>query len=239
MGGPPGRQLTKARSTILKEFTETREFNVEVDQTIQILPVEDIVSIRVSTDLKKDVLQRISSRLKEKPPEELTCCENVKKCCMKNVCCCCDKEVPEALDYDRTNETNTRTKRAVVITIEYFPYGLLDTPSNVRLLSSEKQAEIYNKYCRTETLKFHYVRSGNLEENKYKEALKSCETLARIVMQLKGMIGQYPDDRQLKEIIQQKEAATFGMEPKEDIPMMETSSTQVAVRQETQISFHD
>ncbi|CAM4874424.1 unnamed protein product [Rotaria socialis] len=237
LGGPPGGSLQRGQSTIMRDFSETKEFKVGVDQNIQMLAIEDILSIKVSTEIKKEAVQRMNAVLKERPPEELTCCEKVKSCCTKNVCCCCHEEVCDMPEYNKTTSVNKRANRAITITIEYVHYGNVDTPSNLRVLSKEKQADFYHKLFHTETIKFYYLQSMNYDEDEFKKYLSESETLARIVVQLKSMVGHYPDETQLRTIVGQKNTHAFGKEVSEEIQVLQgtgTTSTQIVQRSRDQ-----
>ncbi|CAF1604873.1 unnamed protein product [Rotaria magnacalcarata] len=233
LGGPPGGSLQRGQSTLLRDFSETKEFKVGVDQNIQMLAIEDILSIKVSTEVKKEAVQRTNAVLKEKPPEELTGCEKVKSCCTKTICRCCHEEVPDMPEYNKTTTLKTRANRVIMISIEYVRYGNVDTPSHIRVLSKEKQADFYHKLLHTETIKFYYLQSMNYDEDQFRKYLSDSETLARIVVQLKSMVGHYPDGTQLKTILEQKNVHAFGEGVSEEIQMLQgtgTTSTQIVQR---------
>ncbi|CAF3307916.1 unnamed protein product [Rotaria socialis] len=237
LGGPPGGPLQRGQSTILKDYTETKEFKVGVDQNIQMLAIEDILSIKVSTEVKKEAVQRTNAVIKDKPPEELTCCEKVKSCCTKTICTCCHTEALDMPEYNTTTSLKERANRAITITIEYLRYGNVDTPSNLRVLAKEKQADFYHKLLHTDTIKFYYLQDTHCNEDDYKKCLSESETIARIVVQLKSMVGHYPDETQLKTIVSQKNTHAFGKEVSEKIEMLQgtaSTSSQIVQRSRDQ-----
>ena len=205
---------TNRNATMLRAAGDKVEFKVGVDEEIQIIPVEDIISIKIATEVKKAVEQKKTARQKSRPAEELSGCEKVKKCCMTNVFCCCCKEEVQAPDYEITMTEKEEATRIITVIIQHVGHSLVHTPSVVRVLPSDKQAEFYQKYQQVNTLKFYYLHNETFDENEYKMNLQDSEALARIVMQLKAMgncntdelqlralVSHFPDESQLKAIV--------------------------------------
>ena len=114
-------------------------------------------------------------------------------------------------------EVEKEATRAIRMTIKHLSHSLVHTPSNVAVLSADKQKEFYEKQLNVETLQFYYLQSGLFEETDFNNELEQSEALARIVMQLKAISGQYPDPNQLKEIIQQNYSHLFGYKHSENV----------------------
>ena len=222
VGIPGGYSSNMNRNTtMLTAAGNTVEYKVGVDEEIQMIPVEDIILIKISTQVKKAVEQKKTARQKHKPAEELTCCEEVKNCCMKNFCCCCHKEKLEQPDFEITTNEKQEAARIITVTIEHLRYGLVHTPSLVHVLSEEKKAEFYEKHKKVDTLQFYYLHNETFDENEYKMQLRDSEALARLVMQLKAMDNRYPDEAQLQKIIQQNFSHYFGQKLREDMPTLQ------------------
>ena len=208
-------------TTMLAEAGNKVEFKVGVDEEIQMIPVEDIILIKISTEVKKAVEQKKTARRKHKLAEKLTCCQEVKNCCMKNFCCCCHVEKIEQPDFEIMTNQKQEAARIITVTIEHLRYGLVHTPSLVHVLSEEKKAEFYEKHKKVDTLQFYYLHNETFDEGEYKMQLRDSESLARLVMQLKAMHNRYPDETQLQKMIQQNFSHYYGQKLTEDIPILQ------------------
>lgn len=239
--GIPGGYLsnTNRNTTVLGAAANTVEFKVGVDQEIQMIPVEDILSMKISAEVKKAVEQKRTARQKHKPVEELGCCDEVKKCCMKNFCCCCYKEKTEAPDYEVTTNQKQEAARVITVTIEHLRYGLVHTPSVVHVLSEDKKAEFFDKHKKVDILTFYYLHNEKFHENEYKMQLQASEALARLVMQLKGMHNRYPDETQLQKMIQQNVSQYYGQKLTEEmaLPQGEAEVTTTTARSDHQLKL--
>jgi len=216
--GTPGRSLLNKNraTTIITNANENVEFKVGIEQQIQMVPVEDIISIKISTEVKKAVEQQKSVALRHAPSEELTCCQKVKKALR----CCCKKGVPVAPEYVVHSNESRKATRIITVTIEHIRYGLMDTPTHLRVLPKKDQDAFYEQRFHVDTIKFHYLNSEIFDENEYNIQLQGCEALARLVMQLKAMKDHYPDETQLQKIIQQYRIHHFGQIINSDIKML-------------------
>jgi hypothetical protein len=220
MGVHGGYPMGRGReATMITDAGERVQFKVGVDEEILILPIEDIISIKVSSEVKKAVEQKKTARRKNAPSEELGCCQKVKKSCF----CCCDNEVEQLPEYEVTTNQKQNATRIITVTIEHLRHSLVDTPSHVRVLSEDKKQAFYQKELGVyvDTFKFYYLHNEIFDEAEYKMHLQDSETFARIVMQLKAMINHYPDEAQLQKIIQQHYSHYFGQKLTEEIRTME------------------
>jgi hypothetical protein len=217
-GGQYATQLTQAG--------KKDEIKTDHDENIIILPIEDIIRIKVSTEVKRTVEQSKTVRIKTPPPEDLSCPDEVKKCCIKNVCCWCCKEKKVAPEHVTMKTERVEASRVIVVSIEQVEHSLLHTPSNVQVLSTANQHEFYQKNLNIlEPLKFYYLHNAEFDNKNYEKNFNESETLARVVMQLKAMVGYYPDQSQLQQIIGQQYVHVFGYQPKESVPILPGEGT--------------
>ena len=200
-------------STVLTEAGRRNEVQTDHDEKIYMIPVEDILRVNISTEVKRKVQTNKIVRLKT-PPEELGCCDSTKKCCIRNVCCWCCKEKRVAPQHVTETTERLEADRKIVVSIEYLRYGLVHTPSNIEVLTKEKQQEFYAEKKGDITLKFYYLHNEEFHNDAYQQELDESETLARVVMQLKAMKSDYPDSTQLGQILSQQHIKLFGYEPK-------------------------
>jgi hypothetical protein len=128
-------------------------------------------------------------------------------------------------------------QRNIVVTIEHVHHSLIDTPSVVRVISNDKQQDFYQKHLVKDTIKFYYLHNEQFEGQEYEQQLLESEAMGRVVMQLKAMIGYYPDESQLQQIIHQNHLHVFGFGPKENVPIFEGSGkVSTAVQRQTTIN---
>jgi hypothetical protein len=192
--------------------------NIGIDEEIQMIPVEDIISIKVASEIKIVVDNQTTRTAKDLPPEDLSCCETLQKCCIRRVCYCCCTEKKVAPEFVENTQRTEKAARRIVVTIKHVRHSNVDTPTNVRVLSAIRQAAFYEEQLAVDTVKFYYLHNTEVEKNEYNKQLQDSETLARIIIQLKAMNGHYPDVPQLEQIINQQQIRLFGIELDETLP---------------------
>jgi hypothetical protein len=224
-GSGGGWQGGSQPSTILTEAGRKDQFKRDIDGNIHTIPVEDIIKIKISTEIKREVEHNKVVRIKTPPPEDSDCCNGVKKCCIRNVCCWCCTETSVAPEHVVTMKEKKTAVRVIVLTVEHLRHSLIHTPSNVRVLSTAKQHDFYEKHLAVETLKFYYLHNNEFEGEGYQKHFNESEALARVVLQLKAMESQYPDQSQLQQILDQQNLHLFGFEPNENMVALEGSGT--------------
>ncbi|CAF0900682.1 unnamed protein product [Adineta steineri] len=199
-----GTQNNTRNTVMLDNVNENVERKVGVNQDIEMLPIEDILSIKISTEVKKAVEQEQRVVIQQAPRDELTCGQKLKNAL------CCRGPVAQAPEHriDRTEKRNAT--RTITVTIERIHYSLIDTPSHLRAVSERRQEQFYDENLRKRTIKFHYLCNEIFDENEYTMHLRQCEDLARLVMQLKAMSNDYPDEAKLQKIVQQNYIQHYG-----------------------------
>ncbi|CAF0900701.1 unnamed protein product [Adineta steineri] len=142
--------------------------------------------------------------IQQAPRDELTCGQKFKNAL------CCRGPVAQAPQHriDRTEKRNAT--RTITVTIERIHYSLIDTPSHLRAVSEKRQEQFYDENLRKRTIKFHYLNNEIFDENEYTMHLRQCEDLARIIMQLKALNNDYPDEAKLQKIVQQNFIQHYG-----------------------------
>jgi hypothetical protein len=224
-GGSGGTWLDRNKSsTQLTEAGKTEEKKTDLDADIHIIPVEDIIKVKVSTEIKKAIEQNKVVRVKTPPPEDLSCTDNVKKCCIRNVCCWCCKETKAAPVHVVSMSEKAEADRKIVVTIEYLRHSLIHTPSSVQVQAEDKQHAFYHKHLEVDSLKFYFLHNAEYDGEDYKKQLDESEALARVVMQLKAMIDQYPDPAQLQQLIFLEYSHVFGFQYTEHVPIIQGST---------------
>jgi len=192
---------------------------IELDEEIQCIPVESIISIKYSGAIKKELTEQIHQRLKTPPPlVQLSCCGKVNQWCCKTFCCCCnDSNNQVHIDPGRTipQIVDEKGERVILITIEYIRYNNIDTPSYFNALATTDAAVYYKDHLHTDTLKFYLLNNQVFEQTDFDLKRMQGATLCRLVTHLKAMAGQYPDEPTLQNIISKQEVQVIGDPPQE------------------------
>jgi hypothetical protein len=199
------------------------QHRIEVDEEVFVLPIESILSIKYSTEIKKGHTVAKNVRLKTPPPPvKLSCCEKIGQWCKTTFCCCGCCDDPKAKvhvepEQIMTTITDKEAERKILITIEYVHYSNIDTPSHVRVLGTTDQLEFYKEHLHIETLKFYLLDNYEYEQTDFDLKRMQASTLCRLVTQLKTMTGHYPDESTLQMIIGKRDNLAIGDPSKETI----------------------
>ncbi|CAF2057198.1 unnamed protein product [Rotaria magnacalcarata] len=197
---------------------------------IQVIPVEDIISISISTNASKEIEQQASRHLTTLPKaKKRTFCQKIRDCfsAIFCCCCCCHENVHNEPKYLITTNPIEHENRSISVIIEYLHYSHINTPSHIGVLPTSDQMNFYKNRLQFETLEFFLLKNTEFNPVKYAIKRQQGETLCRLVMQLKAMEGNYPDSSQLGEIISEKDVHLFGDDPQEDVPPLSTQASPV------------
>ena len=203
-------------STVLTVAGRDIEYKMGLSEDVQIIPVEDVVSVKVNSAVEKAVQHKQTTRLKTPPPEDQSCCQKVTSCCMTKVFCCCNKKRQVVPEHETMDYTAQQASRHILITVEHTRYSHINSSSVVRVLPSDKQAEFYQNHFEVDTLQFYSLHNSAFDEQEYNEQMLASEALARFIMQLKAMVDHYPDQEQLALITRQQPVQLLGIQPMAD-----------------------
>ncbi len=197
----------------------TENLKVELDEEIQCVPIDSIISIKYEGEVKKELTEQKHARLNTPPPSvPLSCCDRVSRWCCRTCCCCCNDSSNQVhIDPGRTitQIVGEKSERVILITIEYIRYHNIDTPSYFRALAATDAAVYYKEHLHTDTLKFYLINNQDFEQTDFDSKRAQGAALCRLVTQLKAMAGQYPDGSILENIISEHEIQVVGDPPKE------------------------
>ncbi|UJR19844.1 hypothetical protein I4U23_022977 [Adineta vaga] len=145
IGTLPHSNQSKNRGILRAETQDKMKF--ERDEDILILPVEDIMSITVSSEIKEMVDQAEVRYIKNPSSKvNLISYHSRGRYFMRNLLCCTCHQTQE-IPQEVTNKTVVKNAtRFILVTIEYLRYGSVHTPSNVKVLSRDQQAAFYQKH---------------------------------------------------------------------------------------------
>jgi hypothetical protein len=201
--------------------TEHRKF--ELEEEILYIPIESIISIKYSGEIKKELTEQTHLRINTPPPPvDLSCCDKMSQWCCKTFCCCCCCNDSKNQVHNGPQRTNVQVvgekgQRVILITIEYIRYSNIDTPSYFGALATTDAAAYYKDHLHTDTLKFYLVNNQDFEQVDFDSKRIQGATLCRLVTQLKTMAGKYPDEPTLESIINKHEIQAIGDPPKENL----------------------
>jgi hypothetical protein len=193
----------------------------EIDEEIIVLPVESIISMKYSSEVKIGQTEFKHTRLKTPLPlVELSCCQKICQWCHKTFCCCCNdskSQIHKEPEQIITKISNREAERKILVIVEYIRYSNIHTPSNVRVLSVPDQVAFYKEHLDIDTLKFYLLANRDFEQADFNLKRTQASTLCRLVTQLKSMIGYYPDEPTLEKIIGKRGTFAIGDPPQETI----------------------
>jgi hypothetical protein len=194
---------------------------IELEEDVLVIPIESILSIKYSSEVKKGHTEFKNVRLKTPPPPiKLSRCETIRQWCNKTFCCCRhDSKSQVHIEPEKimTTISGHEAERKILITIEYLRYSNIDTPSHVRVLGTTDQLAYYKEHLFTDTLKFYLLDNRDLEPEDFDLKRMQASTLCRLVTQLKTMVGHYPDEPTLQMIIGKRDHLAIGDPPRETI----------------------
>ncbi|CAF1552077.1 unnamed protein product, partial [Didymodactylos carnosus] len=199
----------------LGPVSTSKEENMSADEEVIIIPVEDILSIKYTSDIKKHVKAQDHSRLVP--------VADTKGCCDAFRCCCCKKKKVEPIRENTIIESKD-AQRVITVHIEYSKYSNLDSASNARLLSSADQVAFYKNAFKPDiTLKFYLINNTEFEQANFNRKKEQAENLCRTIMQLKAMkVNNYPNPEELQKIIHQPISEVFGDPLEERVHSIQT-----------------
>ncbi len=210
---------------------------IELEEVVIVIPIESIISINYSSEIKKGETEYRNVRLETPPPPiQISCNKRCSRWCCTTFCCRDDttKKIQPKPEEIITIISNQEAERKILITIEYLRYSNIDTPSHIRVLSPADQVAFFKEHLHTDTLTFYLLDNLDFEQDDFDLKRMQASTLCRLVTQLKTMIGHYPDEPTLQIIIGKQDSLTVGDPPKETIgrltgPGRITASLELAI----------
>lgn len=160
----------------LGSLSAAKHENLSSDETVVMVPIEDVINIYYTCDVKKSVKAEERSHLV--PATAETGCFG--GCCKKN-----SRPERRIEFYEQKN-----AQRVITVHLQYSKYSNLNTVSNVRLLPESERAQFYKDQFHPNTeLTFYLVNNNEFEATNFEQKRMHAENLCRIIIQLKGMSG--------------------------------------------------
>ena len=128
-------------------------------------------------------------------------------------CCCCRKQILVMRKERKVVKKATEAQRVITMNIEFSKYSNLNTPTHTSLLNNEHQEQYYKKKFDAEAeqkQQFYLVNNTEFDPKNFEIKKQEAEVLSRTVMQLKGMKGHYPSERELEDILNLNYKRAFG-----------------------------
>lgn len=181
---------------------------MELEEEIQCIPIESIISIKYTGEIKKELTEQMHAVLEKTTPKKLSCCGKF------NQWCCCCKTSKNQIHAD-TGQTiskivDEKGERVILMTIEYIRYNHINTPSYLNALPSRDAIAFYKEHFHTDVLKFYLLNNHDFDRTNFDVKRAQGAALCRLVTQLKAMVNEYPDDATLETIIRKQEIQAIG-----------------------------
>ena len=196
---------------------------IEMDEEITVIPVESVLSIKYTSEIKKGLTESRHVVVDKPAPVQRTCCERIGGWCKRTFCCCCnnsDQKIHPGPEKVVTTISNEQAERKILVTIEHIRYSNIHTPSHIRVLQTSDQFGFFKENLHTDILKFYLLDNCDFEQENFNFKQMQASTLCRLVTQLKSMIGHYPDESTLKQIIGKEATLVIGDAPQETIEQL-------------------
>ena len=195
----------------------SKEAGLSLDEQVQLIVVEDIISISYRTDITKNVKTEIKSTSVQNG-------QGCSSCCSWWCCCKPDKKHQHAI------AENKAADRVIVVTVEYVRHSNLHTSSHIRILADDDRVAFFRDRMNVDILQFYLYSSKEFDHSKFDERRRQAETLCRLVVQLKQMgLTQYPSEAQLAQIVHRNHIELFGDESHEDLPALMVPIVQTTI----------
>jgi hypothetical protein len=186
---------------------------VEAEEDTIVIPIESIISIKSSSEVKKEEIEGRNVRISTPPPSKLSCWQKLKRWCITLFCRnCMTKQSSKKSEEIIRTILNQEAQRYILITIEYIRYSNIDSPSHVRVLPQSDQAAFFNKHFNMDMdpLQFYLLNNNVFEQTDFNLKREQASILCRLVTQLKAMGGHYPDELALERIISNPNILAIG-----------------------------
>ena len=195
-GNTTASTTTTTPNVILGSATSSNVRKQETDEKVRCIPIEDIISISYSTDVKKE-FETIETK-RERPPTpkaKLSCCGRVKECCVETCCrfeCCpckcCRRPPPKQPRIDTTTKQNVTAKRMILIEMRFVRYTNIHIPSHIEALSEQKKKDFIAENFHTDKIEFYLVNNTDKVDDDVTLKSQQAEELICLVTQLRNMV---------------------------------------------------
>jgi hypothetical protein len=170
-----------------------------IEKQVRCIPIEDIISIRYSTDVKKEYQTSETRQERVRPPKPKLGCWGQFKACIRENCCCCPscpcqvcKPIPEEKpQYDTFTQQNVTANRMILIEMQCIHHSNIDIPTHVRVLPEDEKQKFYTENFNVEPIYFYLVNNNETEQNDFQKKSYEAEKLCRIVVQLRNMVDLF------------------------------------------------
>ena len=144
-----------------------------IEKQVRCLPIEDIISIGYSTEVKKEYETSETRQERVRPLKpKLGCCGKFKECIRENFCCCpscpckiCKPISEEKPQYDTFTKRNVTANRMILIEMKCIQHSNIDIPTHVRVLPADEKQKFYTENFNVETIYLYLVNNNETEQN--------------------------------------------------------------------------
>ncbi len=209
---------------------------LELDEEIQSIPIESLISIKYFSEIKKELKEQIHTRINTPPPRRaLSCCEKIIQwLCGGNS----NNQVHADPGRIIRQIVDEKGERVILIEIQYIRYSNINSPSYFNALAKTDAEVYYKERFDTVPLTFYLLNNQDFDQTNFDLKRAQAVTLCRLVAHLKAMVGQYPDEPTLNNIINKQAILDIGDPPQEALVHITEPGT-TAVQIEIQAPIHN
>lgn len=180
---------------------------LELDEEIQCIPIESILSIKYTGEIRKQLTEQTHAVLEQITPRKLSCGEKFQRwCCCKTM----NNQVHTDTGQTISQIVDEKGERVILMTIEYIRYNHINSPSYFNVLPNDDAMNFYREHFHQDVLKFYLLNNHDFDRTNFDVKRAQGATFCRLVTQLKAMVDQYPNDATLETIIRKQEIQAIG-----------------------------
>lgn len=132
-------------------------------------------------------------------------------CCDCIRCWCCRRTKLLGKFKRKYNKNAAKAARVLTMTIKYFEYNHLQTPSIMDVTNGDVKSKFFtSKFNPEKQTVFNLINQTDFDPKYLEAKMKEAEILCRTVLHLKSMKPNYPTAEELDKLLEQSPRRTFG-----------------------------
>jgi hypothetical protein len=178
----------------------------EKEEKVRCIPIEDIISIEYSTEVKKEYATFETKQERQRSPkaklgcwglfqqclrEKCSCCccpDCICDCCPTCMHNCCKTPPDEAPKYDTNTRRHVTANRMILIEMKCIQHSNIDIPTHVNVLPTDEKHKFYTENFNVDPIYFYLVNNTEPDQNDFQKKSSEAERFIRVVVQLRKMV---------------------------------------------------
>ncbi|CAF1480333.1 unnamed protein product [Adineta ricciae] len=184
--------------------------SLEHYENIQMIPIQDIISIKISSELKRTNKRNTSEYVTTSSNKNDPSRSRPLKSRFIRSFLCCGNGTPKVIT---STHINNRTTYSILMRIEYLRPCLAHILNKTLTISRDQPTISYEDQSLANIIEFYFSRSDTDDEVAWKKKLESSEELVRAIFQLKNLNNSYYDVQQVTQLTEKHDFQPYGYVP--------------------------